>query len=72
MVSTHDVFQQRIDFGEPGQLSKYSDGVTGWTTEVRFPQGTETFFVFATASRPDLGTTQPIKWVPGALSPEAI
>jgi hypothetical protein len=28
------------------------------------------FFLFATASRPSLGPTQPIKWVPGTLSPE--
>jgi hypothetical protein len=48
---------------EPGQLSRYSDGLG----LVRFP--TVQGFLFSTASRPTLGLTQtPIQWVPGALS----
>jgi hypothetical protein len=43
----------------------------GWTTGVRFPSGkVMTFFLFSTASRPALGSTQPhIQRVPGVLSP---
>lgn len=40
-----------------------------WTTGVRVPAGPETW-LFATASRPALGTIQtPIQWIPEALSP---
>jgi hypothetical protein len=48
---------------EQGQLSRY--------TCVRFPVGgSDVIFLFATASRPALGPTQPpIRSVPGALPP---
>jgi hypothetical protein len=44
---------------------------TGWTTEIRFPVGTEKgIFLYATTSRPALGPTQPpAQRVPAALSP---
>jgi hypothetical protein len=43
----------------------------GFDDRNSFPGGgnDEIFFLFATASRPALEPTQPIKWVRGALSP---
>jgi hypothetical protein len=39
----------------------------GWMAQVRFPALLD--FLFSTASRPTLRSTQPpIQWVPGALS----
>jgi hypothetical protein len=40
----------------------------GWTTEIRFSEGTG-LFLFATASRSNLGPTEPpIQWVSEAIS----
>jgi len=43
----------------------------GWTTGVQFPAGAVTgYFLFAIASRPALGPTQPSnQWVPVAFTP---
>jgi hypothetical protein len=49
------------------QLSRCSDGL--WTKRPGFDSQQKQDFLFATASRPALGPTQPpIQWVPGALS----
>jgi hypothetical protein len=55
---------------EPGELSRYSDFATGWTTgggDGSSSPGRVKYFHFCISSRPALGSTQPpIKWVPGA------
>jgi hypothetical protein len=59
-----------VFFVNPGWESQYEsrDKATGWTTGIRFPAGAMMgFLLFATATRPALGPTQPlIQWVPGA------
>jgi hypothetical protein len=40
------------------QLSQYTDKATGWTIGLQFP-GETRIFLFATASRPELGPAQP-------------
>jgi hypothetical protein len=53
------------DTEEPRQLSRYSDYITGWTTE---KPGYEIFLLSMTA-RPALGPTQsPVLRTPGAIS----
>jgi hypothetical protein len=52
---------------QSGQLSQYSDGL--WAGLPGFYSRHGTIFLFSTASRPDLGPTQPpIQLVPGATS----
>jgi hypothetical protein len=49
-------------------MSRYSAGLWAGWAGVRVPESAGTF-LFTTASRPSLGSTQPpIQWVPGALS----
>jgi hypothetical protein len=58
-----------MDFGEPGELSRYSDRLWAGRAVLDSQQGQE-IFLFSTSSRLALGSTQPsIQWVPGALSP---
>jgi hypothetical protein len=55
---------------EPGQRSLYSDWLRAGRPRNRSSSpGRVNNFLFFTSSRPALGSTQPLQWVPGALSP---
>jgi hypothetical protein len=56
-----------LQLEEPGYRSRYGDSVRAGRSGVRVPVGSRIFF--SVSSRPTLGSTQPIQWVPGALSP---
>jgi hypothetical protein len=49
-------------------LSRYSDRLRVGRPRVRFPAGGK-IFLFPIASRPALGPTQPIQWVPETIFP---
>jgi hypothetical protein len=54
---------------DPGELSRYSDGLRDERPE--FDSGRSKIVLFSIRSRPALGATQPlVQWVPGAASPE--